>query len=375
MASIKVTVVLAAVLLCAGGVRCESSYTGQSGDTKQLAQNQLAVSDLLSSLLRGAQKQGDGDSSSDSSTTKTREIAPGTTETVTTSIAPDGTRTVSTTRTFTGAFNPSRTGISGAPGSSGQPAGFTFDFTNPEQGAWDPWAFLGRPGFGFSEPKEGPKKAPKKSPKKNSKKGSRRGSRKGPKKAPKRPAENEEIAESPYREDVKDVDIVDIETIGVETQEDTVACSSVETSIEAVERCINAVRQNPAAYYSLLPCKIPEYSPRPPLKVDPALTTSAGKHAIDMAVSKSVTHTGSDGSSMGDRIWKRAKFNGSPIAENVAGGQRSARQVVFGWMCSSGHRKNIMSCSYDSMGTGIQQNGWIYWAQNFGCTKYNRCSC
>lgn len=153
------------------------------------------------------------------------------------------------------------------------------------------------------------------------------------------------------------------------------ACSDTEVSTEAVERCINAVRQNPSKYAKLLPCDIPVYTPRAPLATSSHLSLAAAAHASDMASIKSVTHTGSDGSTMGHRIWDRAGFVGSPIAENVAGGQKSARAVVFGWMCSEGHRKNIMSCKHDSMGTGLTRNGWVYWAQTFGCTKYNKCVC
>lgn len=153
------------------------------------------------------------------------------------------------------------------------------------------------------------------------------------------------------------------------------ACSDTETTTEAVERCVNAVRQNPAKYAELLPCSIPSYTPRAPLATSSHLSVAAAAHAFDMASTQTVTHAGSDGSTMGKRIWERAGFVGSPIAENVAGGQRSAKDVVFAWMCSTGHRKNIMSCEHDSMGTGLTRNGRVYWAQTFGCTKYNKCVC
>lgn len=153
------------------------------------------------------------------------------------------------------------------------------------------------------------------------------------------------------------------------------ACSETEASSESVERCINAIRMNPSKYAKDFPCSVPAYTPRQPLSVSPQLTSAAYVHAQDMARYNAVTHTGSDGSSMGTRIWDRAGFVGSPIAENVAGGQQSAKEVVFAWMCSEGHRKNIMSCDHDAMGTGLTENGSIYWAQTFGCTKYNECTC
>lgn len=45
------------------------------------------------------------------------------------------------------------------------------------------------------------------------------------------------------------------------------------------------------------------------------------------------------------------------------------------WMCSDGHRNNIMSCDYDSVGTGVATGGsYQYWyTQDFGCSS-GRCN-
>lgn len=56
---------------------------------------------------------------------------------------------------------------------------------------------------------------------------------------------------------------------------------------------------------------------------------------------RTVSHVGSDGSTMAQRIGE-AGFTTYPQAENVAGGQNSALQVAADWMCSEGHRNNIM---------------------------------
>ena len=55
-------------------------------------------------------------------------------------------------------------------------------------------------------------------------------------------------------------------------------------------------------------------------------------------------------------------------AENVAVGQRTAAEVVNGWMQSTGHRANIMNATYTEMGAGYvrDQNGRPYWVQVFG---------
>lgn len=100
-----------------------------------------------------------------------------------------------------------------------------------------------------------------------------------------------------------------------------------------------------------------------PLTVDDRLTTSAQRHSSDMATRKYFSHTTPDGVSFDQRI--RAAGYPSPAAENIAKGQRTAAQVMAGWMDSSGHRANILNCSYKKIGVGVDTNGYL-WTQNFG---------
>jgi uncharacterized YkwD family protein/spore coat assembly protein SafA len=57
----------------------------------------------------------------------------------------------------------------------------------------------------------------------------------------------------------------------------------------------------------------------------------------------------------------------SAAAENIAYGQRTAREVVTSWMNSAGHRANILSNSYTQTGVGAAKkaNGTLYWTQMF----------
>lgn len=63
-----------------------------------------------------------------------------------------------------------------------------------------------------------------------------------------------------------------------------------------------------------------------------------------------------------------AAYRWQAYAENVAMGQRTAAEVVNGWMQSSGHRANIMNPTYTEMGAGYARdsNGRSYWVQVFG---------
>jgi uncharacterized protein YkwD len=103
------------------------------------------------------------------------------------------------------------------------------------------------------------------------------------------------------------------------------------------------------------------------LKLNATLTKAAQAHSDDMAAHKNMSHTGSDGSSPGDRI-TRAGYTWSSYGENVAYGYSTPEQVMAGWMGSSGHRANILNCSFKEIGVGLAQPG-SYWTQDFGTAR------
>jgi len=106
-----------------------------------------------------------------------------------------------------------------------------------------------------------------------------------------------------------------------------------------------------------------------PLTYDPRLAASAWGHSADMADGDFVGHTGSNGSTAGQRV-EQAGYDWSYYAENVAAGQATAEQVVNAWMGSSGHRANILSPAAIHLGVGYTQRGnttyGTYWTANFG---------
>ncbi|GMF29805.1 unnamed protein product [Phytophthora fragariaefolia] len=71
------------------------------------------------------------------------------------------------------------------------------------------------------------------------------------------------------------------------------------------------------------------------------LQAAAQRQADDMAANNFMSHQGSDGSKMAQRV-AEAGFTGGVIAENVAAGQKNVNAVVDSWMKSSGHRQNIL---------------------------------
>ena len=104
-----------------------------------------------------------------------------------------------------------------------------------------------------------------------------------------------------------------------------------------------------------------------PLSPDPLLTDAAQAHSADMVARAFYAHTSPDGG----EPWHRAAAAGSTrrsIGENIACGQRSAAEVVRGWMNSPGHRANILKPGFTHIGIGFAGGGaaGTYWTQLFG---------
>ena len=100
-----------------------------------------------------------------------------------------------------------------------------------------------------------------------------------------------------------------------------------------------------------------------PLKVAKKLNKSAQGHADDMSAQSYFSHTSADGRSWVSR--QRATGWKKPGGENIAQGFGSAGSVMVAWMNSPGHRRNIVNCSFRTIGIGFNANG-AYWVQNFG---------
>lgn len=105
----------------------------------------------------------------------------------------------------------------------------------------------------------------------------------------------------------------------------------------------------------------------PPLAADPPLARAAQAYSTDMAVRAFYSHTSPEGT----QPWDRAAAAGSTrrsIGENIACGQRSAAEVVEGWMNSPGHRANILKPGFTHIGVGYAGGGpaGTYWTQLFG---------
>lgn len=92
------------------------------------------------------------------------------------------------------------------------------------------------------------------------------------------------------------------------------------------------------------------------------LETIAEHQAKDMQLMRKLTHADRQGRDVSQRA-DFYKYPWMAIGENVAQGQRSAKEVVDDWMKSKGHRANILNPDFSEIGVSRVGN---YWVQVFG---------
>lgn len=104
-----------------------------------------------------------------------------------------------------------------------------------------------------------------------------------------------------------------------------------------------------------------------------ALTQAAVVHSDDMVARNFFSHTGSNGSSAGDRA-TAAGYSWRSVGENIAAGQPSIAVVVDGWMKSDGHCANLMNATFRDIGVACVAGNAnttyrTYWSQELGTPR------
>jgi uncharacterized protein YkwD len=119
-------------------------------------------------------------------------------------------------------------------------------------------------------------------------------------------------------------------------------------------------------------CGWRRFPPAPPLSLAPALTRAAHAHSQDMVARDFFSHTGSDGSTPGERV-TRAGYRWKMVGENIASGVRTPRDVVAGWLASPHHCANIMTAGFRQMGVAFAVNPAsaqvIAWTEDLGAPR------
>ena len=102
-----------------------------------------------------------------------------------------------------------------------------------------------------------------------------------------------------------------------------------------------------------------------PLTLNDSLCAVAQLRAEEIV--QSFSHTRPNGSSCFTAI-QEAGISGGAMGENIAAGQNSPASVMNSWMNSEGHRANILSGDFTSIGIGYVKSGsgyGHYWVQMF----------
>lgn len=95
----------------------------------------------------------------------------------------------------------------------------------------------------------------------------------------------------------------------------------------------------------------------PSLSLDTALCSAAQVRAEEIV--QAFSHSRPDGSSC-FTVFDQFGISPRTMGENIAAGQKSAAEVMNGWMNSEGHRANILNSSFKSIGVGLYKTSSGY---------------
>lgn len=100
----------------------------------------------------------------------------------------------------------------------------------------------------------------------------------------------------------------------------------------------------------------------PALDRSGTLQDAAQRHACDNAATLTMSHSGSDGSNLGQRL-DRVGYDWRSANENIGKGFADAGRAFGWWMNSPGHRRNILSAKVSQLGVGVAVGAdrRLYW--------------
>jgi len=90
--------------------------------------------------------------------------------------------------------------------------------------------------------------------------------------------------------------------------------------------------------------------PAPPVNLSKGLTQAGRDHAYDIGPKGEVSHTGSDGSTLSERMERYGQWNRA-IAENISFSEKTGKDIIIQFIiddgnASRGHRKNLFNPDY-----------------------------
>ena len=97
---------------------------------------------------------------------------------------------------------------------------------------------------------------------------------------------------------------------------------------------------------------------RGPVRANGRLAAIAQSHAQDMAREGVLSHRGSNGSTLRQRV-ERGGYGGCLWAENIAEGYPTEAAVFKGWQTSPGHRRNMLLAGAQDYGLARVGSYWV----------------
>lgn len=105
-------------------------------------------------------------------------------------------------------------------------------------------------------------------------------------------------------------------------------------------------------------CGNTSYPGASPVAWNDRLAMAAYLHSVDMETNQFFSHTGSDGSSPGDRI-TREGYAWWMYGENIAVGYPTVSDVMQAWLESEGHCRNIMTPDFEEIGAAFSEGQYL----------------
>ncbi len=102
-------------------------------------------------------------------------------------------------------------------------------------------------------------------------------------------------------------------------------------------------------------CGYKIFTPAGRVTWNPTLARAALDHSVDMATGNFVSHEGSDGSHVADRV-EEVDYEWVSVGENISAGRESSEEVVAAWLRSPEHCENIMRQSFTEIGGACFHN-------------------
>lgn len=110
----------------------------------------------------------------------------------------------------------------------------------------------------------------------------------------------------------------------------------------------------------------------PPVRLCPALARSAQEYARQMSRDDRFSHTGADGSTVGQRI-ARSGYRPLLVAENLAAGQPTVARAVADWRQSPTHYAAMTNPRFRHVGFGYEPGRGsryaTFWVQHLGAGR------